>query len=139
MKEVHVVGAAILDGSAVLAARRSIAMSTPLKWEFAGGKVEEGESHEEALEREIFEELGVRITVRGFLADGVHESNDRRIFLHVYEAGIIDGKPEPMEHSELKWIEIDRLGELDWADADIPACKELMKRYGGTCWGYGNS
>ncbi len=57
--------------------------------------------------------------------------------MHVYEAGILEGEPVPREHSQLKWIDIDRLGELDWADADIPACKELMKRYGGVCWGYG--
>ncbi len=137
MKEVHVVGAAILKGCAVLAAKRSMAMQPPLKWEFAGGKVEAGESHGEALKREILEELGIRISVGSFLADGMEEDEDRRILLHVYEACIIEGEPVPREHSQLKWIEIDRLGELDWANADIPACKELMKRYGGFCWGYG--
>ena len=136
MQEIHVVGAAILKGCTVLAAKRSMSMKTPFKWEFAGGKVESGESHAEALEREILEELGVRISVKGFLADGIFETGDRRIILHVYEAGIIDGEPVPKEHSELRWVEINRLGELDWADADIPACKELMKRYGGVCWGY---
>ena len=139
MQDIHVVGAAIMKGCSVLAAKRSITMQPPLKWEFAGGKVEYGESHAKALEREILEELGVRISVNGFLADGVYETNDRRIILHVYEAGIIGGEPVPKEHSELKWVEIDRLGDLDWADADIPACKELMKRYGGVCWGYGIS
>ncbi len=135
MQEIHVVGAAIIKGSGVLAAKRSIEMDPPLKWEFAGGKVEQGESHAQALVREISEELGVRITVKGFLSDGIYETDERRILLHVYEAAIIDGEPVPREHSQLLWIEIDRLGELDWADADIPACKALMKRYGVICCG----
>lgn len=135
MNEIHVVGAAILRGCTVLAAKRSINMQPPLKWEFAGGKVECGESHTEALEREILEELGAIISVKGFLADGMYETDEKCIILHVYEACIIDGEPVPKEHSELRWIEIGRLGDLDWADADIPACKELMKRYGAVCCG----
>lgn len=136
MKEVHVVGAAIMDGENVLAAQRSINMSAPLKWEFAGGKVEEGETHTQALERELLEELGVRIKVLGFLAAGTSEIDDKNIMLHVYEAEIVEGKPIPKEHSRLEWIEIDALGELDWAEADIPACTELMRRYGSSCWCY---
>ena len=143
MQEIHVVGAAIMDGCRVLAAKRSRFMYPPFKWEFAGGKIESGESHEQALEREILEELGIGIKVKAFVADGTSgindKINDKRIVLHVYEAGIISGEPAPKEHSELCWVEVDRLGELDWAEADIPACKELMKRYGGVCWNYGRA
>lgn len=136
MQEIHVVGAAIMKGCSVLAAKRSMSMNTPFKWEFAGGKVESGESREEALAREIHEELGVRISVGNYVAEGSFETNGKKIVLHVYEAVMIDGEPAAKEHSELKWIEIDGLGELDWAEADIPACKELMKRYGSVCWKY---
>lgn len=136
MKEIHVVGAAIMDGEKVLAAQRSIDMNTPLKWEFAGGKVENGESHAAALIREVREELGVRIEVKDFLATGVWEDGENRILLHVYEAEILEGKPEASEHAQLKWIELDGLGQLEWAEADIPACKELMRRRGASCWYY---
>ena len=129
MREIHVVGAAILEGSRVLAARRSADMHPPLKWEFAGGKVEDGESYEQALKREILEELGVDIRVGPPVAVGVSETGGRRVVLHVYEAGIIEGKPVPKEHSTLEWVEISRLSGLDWADADIPACRELERRY----------
>ncbi len=139
MRDIHVVGAAIMNGCSVLAAKRSKFMYPPFKWEFAGGKVEEGESHQQALEREIMEELGVSIRVKDFVADGISEEDDIKIFLHVYEAEILSGNPLPKEHSELVWVEIDRLGEYDWADPDIPACKELIRRYGGVCWNYRNS
>lgn len=130
MLEIHVVGAAVMDKGKVLAAQRSKDMFPPLKWEFAGGKVESGETHSQALQRELYEELGIKIKVNGFVADGESEIGKKRIVLHVYEAEIVEGKPVPSEHSELRWIEVDRLCELDWADADIPACKMLMKRHG---------
>lgn len=137
MKEIHVVGAAILNGSKVLAAQRSHAMSAPMKWEFAGGKVEPGETHQQALQRELREELGIDADVGSFLATGSSDQGDRTILLHIYEAKIVRGEPVAREHARIRWVEIDGMGELDWAEADIPACKELMKRYGSVCWNFG--
>lgn len=128
MREIHVVGAAIIQEDKVLAAQRSNKMSHPLKWEFAGGKVEEGETHRQALQRELYEELGISVKVNDFVASGNSEINGSRIVLHVYEAEITEGIPVKGEHSSLRWVEIGRLLELDWADADIPACKELIKK-----------
>lgn len=133
MREMHVVGAAILDYGRVLAARRSASMYPPFKWEFAGGKVEDGETHARALVREIREELGVAISVGRFVALGIYDDDGVRIMLHVYEAAITAGQPAPGEHSEIRWVEIEELASLDWAEPDIPACKELIRRYGGTC------
>ncbi len=135
MKDIQVVGAAVLEGGKVLAARRSADMRQPFKWEFAGGKVEDGETHAQALAREIHEELGIRVTVGDFVAEGIDEDGDRRIMLDVYEASITEGRPVPMEHSEIKWVGIDDLGSLDWAEPDIPVCKALMKKYGSICCG----
>jgi 8-oxo-dGTP diphosphatase len=137
MKEIHVVGAAILEGSKVLAAQRSNAMSSPMKWEFAGGKVEPGETHQQALQRELKEELGIEAEVGESLATGRSDQDDHIIFLHVYEASVLQGEPVAFEHARIRWVEIDGMGELDWAEADIPACKELMKRYGSVCWNFG--
>ncbi|MCX7922156.1 MAG: (deoxy)nucleoside triphosphate pyrophosphohydrolase [Clostridia bacterium] len=130
MQEIHVVGAAIRDGKKLLAAQRSEKMKMPLKWEFAGGKVESGETHRQALEREIFEELGVAIKVGKFIADGYSKVGDKTIILHVYEASILEGVPRAAEHAQLKWIDIVEIPELDWAEPDIPACKEIIKIYG---------
>jgi 8-oxo-dGTP diphosphatase len=135
MLEINVVGAAILEGVKVLAAQRSEKMSPPFKWEFAGGKVESGETHEQALSREIHEELGILIRVGGFLAKGSFDDGDKRIILYVYEASIVEGSPVSREHSDVRWIEIDAIGSLDWAEPDIPACRELMRRYGSICCG----
>ena len=128
MQEIHVVGAAIKDGDKVLAAQRSLTMSNPLKWEFVGGKVESGESHGEALKRELMEELGVNIKVLGHIATGTSIIRDKRIVLHVYEAEIIEGKPIAKEHAQLKWIRMSEIHKLDWAEADIPACERLKQR-----------
>ncbi|MCX7708491.1 MAG: (deoxy)nucleoside triphosphate pyrophosphohydrolase [Clostridia bacterium] len=129
MKEIHVVGAAIREGKRILAAQRSEKMSAPLKWEFAGGKVEDGEAHQEALKRELQEELGIDIQVGEHLATGIVEDSNRKIILHVYEASILQGNPEAKEHSLLKWIDIKDIYQLDWAEPDIPACEILLRRY----------
>src|SRR5690242_9752672 len=130
MCEIHVVGAAIRDGDKILAVRRSPEMKAPLKWEFAGGKVELGETHEQALLRELSEELGVIARIKHYIATGLSEDNGKRIILHVYEAEILKGIPEIREHIEMKWVSFDELAGLDWADADIPVCRELVRKYG---------
>lgn len=128
MLEIHVVGAAIMDGGKVLAAQRSEKMNSPLKWEFVGGKVEQGESHHQALEREVFEELEVRIRAGDHIATGYSIFNGKKIVLHVYKAELIKGVPVLKEHARIRWVDIASLMELDWAEADIPACRELIKR-----------
>lgn len=130
MQEIHVVGAAIRDGNKILAAQRSEKMSVPLKWEFVGGKVEQGETHEQALERELTEEMGIKIRVGKYIASGSEESNGRKIILHVYEAEILDGEPTAREHAQIRWVDISELERLDWAIPDIPACEELLRMYG---------
>lgn len=126
MKEIHVVGAAIMDGSKVLAAQRSKKMKSPLKWEFVGGKVEKGETHKSALEREVQEELGIRIEVKDFVAEGSSLIEDKRIILYVYKASILEGIPKVREHLQLRWVDIEDIEQLDFAEADLPACQKLL-------------
>lgn len=134
MKEIVVVGAAIVDDGKILAAQRSMDMDLPLKWEFPGGKVETGETHQQALKREISEELGVDIEVGELIGNSVYECENKRICLHVYSSGIIGGEPIAREHAKLKWIDIDAIGEVEWAEPDIPVCKELLKKHGSVWW-----
>lgn len=129
MQEIHVVGAAIIKDGKILAAQRSHEMKSSLKWEFAGGKVEANETHQQALEREIQEELGISIKVHDHIATGCSEADGRKIVLHVYEAELLDGIPHAREHSQVKWIDAGGIENMDWAEADIPACKELIRKY----------
>lgn len=130
MRELHVVGAAITRASdgAVLVTRRSEKMSNPLSWEFPGGKVEPGESPEAALAREILEELGVRIEVHGFIAQGRAPAGSRLIVLDVYRAHLIDPDPQVTlaEHDQWRWCPVPALAALDWAPADVPIVEAMV-------------
>jgi len=129
MQELDVVGAAIVEDNKVLASQRSEKMKSPLKWEFAGGKVLQNETHEVALKRELQEELGVDIYVGSFIEKGHSIVEDKIINLYVYSAQILTGVPHIKEHAQIMWIEIDRIMELDWAEADLPVCERLQKLY----------
>lgn len=120
MKELHVVGAAILRGSECLVARRGPGMSLPGKWEFPGGKVEAGEDPRAALVREIREELGLHISVTDRVGRGTAIMGDRRIVLDVYLATMTGGDLALAEHAEVAWCGADTLMSLDWAEADVP-------------------
>lgn len=126
-EQIHVVGAAIFDGRGrVLVAQRSAEMALPLLWEFPGGKVEPGESPEEALAREVEEELGLEVTVGEFVARGSHlTSSGRRVVLDVYRARLVAGRLVLVEHADARWCAPDELRALDWPEADLPAVEVL--------------
>jgi 8-oxo-dGTP diphosphatase len=119
----QVVGAAILRGGQVLAARRTLPVTAAGRWEFPGGKVEEGESPGEALVREISEELGCRIEVTGWLTERVMIGSIQ--CLTVATAQIVAGDPQPTEHDAVRWLGAEQLEEVDWLDADRPFLDEL--------------
>ena len=118
-----VVGAAILRGGRVLAARRTAPAETAGRWEFPGGKVDAGETDAESLVREIEEELGVRIRVGRWL-DGAVAVGERYL-LRVALAEIVRGEPAPTEHDAVRWLAADELDEVDWLDGDRPFLAEL--------------
>lgn len=131
MKELHVVGAAILRGSECLVARRGSSMSLPGKWEFPGGKVEAGEDPRAALVREIREELGLHISVADCVGRGTAIMGDRRIVLDVYLATMTGGDLALAEHAEVAWCGADTLQALDWAEADVPVLAAVKARLEG--------
>lgn len=112
----RVVCAVILEEDRVFVCRRPIDKSEGGRWEFPGGKVEEGESDGEALEREILEELGIEIRVGEFLG----ESLGPRISLVAYLCERLENAWELREHLEARWVrEVDG-DQLDWAALDVP-------------------
>ena len=118
-----VVGVAVVEDGRVLAAYRP---GPDGGWEFPGGKVEPGETDEEAAVREIREELDLEIKVGASLGTGVDISAAYR--LYVYLATIVAGDPVLREHSELRWFAAAELDERDWLVPDRPFVRELRSR-----------
>ncbi|CAN5483536.1 (deoxy)nucleoside triphosphate pyrophosphohydrolase [soil metagenome] len=118
-----VVGAAILRDGRVLACRRTSPPAARGRWELPGGKVEPGESPGEALVREVAEELGVRITVTGWLA-GASPIGDTHV-LTAATATVEVWAPHPVEHDRLRWLLPAELDEVDWLEPDRPFLSQL--------------
>lgn len=127
-KTVKVVGAIILnEADEVLCALRSSNMSLPNYWEFPGGKVEENESVEEAIIREIKEELNCSIETNQIFLEYTHEYEHIFVNLITVLCRLVEGTPTASEHAELKWINKQNLTGLQWAPADIPTVELLCK------------
>lgn len=122
VKIIPVVCAIIEQDNLVLCALRSERMSLPGKWEFPGGKLEVNELPEEALIREIKEELNVEIKIIEALPFAEHSYiPEKTIRLIPFRCNILsDNSPRATEHSELRWMKKDELLQLDWAAADVP-------------------
>jgi 8-oxo-dGTP diphosphatase len=126
-KNINVVGAIIEnDYQEILCALRSTAMNLPNLWEFPGGKINNGESQSEALEREIREELLCGIEVLTPFDDIPHEYEKMIIRLITYKCKLIEGTPTATEHAKLVWLKRENLGSLVWAPADVPTVNKLM-------------
>lgn len=105
-------------------------MSQPGKWEFPGGKVEEGETEDGCLIREIREELGVDVDIVERLGSFPYTyEHGFSLELIPFRCQITAGQPLPSEHAEIRWIRKEHLKDLDWAGADIPVVVDYLLRY----------
>ncbi len=100
-----------------------------MKWEFPGGKIEKGESPEDALIREIEEELGISIQIMYFLDSNIHQYATKAIRLIPFVCKIKEGEISLREHAQYKWLNRNELLDLDWAEADIPIVNAYLKQY----------
>lgn len=112
-----------MDGR-VLACERADPPDVAGKWEFPGGKVEPGETEEQALIRECDEELAVEIKVGARVAGDVLLGHGRAV-LRVYAATLVSGEPQALEHSDLRWLGVDELDSVRWLPADAPIVAAL--------------
>lgn len=127
-KRINVVGAVLTDGTKVLAAQRGEGMSLAGCWEFPGGKIEQGETPQQALRRELQEELLCTAEIGEKVTTTEHEYDFGIVILTTFFGTIVDQEPTLTEHAEVRWVEAAELVELPWAPADVPAV-ELVTRH----------
>lgn len=124
---IKVTCAIILFNSQILVTQRSEKMSLPLKWEFPGGKVEEGENVIECIKREIREEINIEIEVVKQLSNRIYDYGAFTINLIPFLSKYVSGEIILSEHNDYKLLDKSELINLDWAAADLPIVAELLK------------
>lgn len=122
-----VVGLALNNDGEILIAKRPNNKALAGKWEFPGGKIEEGESHSDALKREFFEEMGIEIDSIHPMGKYCHSYSFGEFDLFVYFCRIIKSRPIALEHQELCWSSIEKLITFDLVDADKKIIVDLLK------------
>lgn len=122
MKTIEVVAGVIKKDEEILIAKRKGGEFDGL-WEFPGGKIEENETHEEALVRELKEELNIGVSIQDFITTIKYQYKSFNLLMHIYNAIIYDGEISLNVHSDLKWVKINELEKIQWVPADV----ELLK------------
>jgi 8-oxo-dGTP diphosphatase len=125
MNKVEVVAAVIQKDNKIFCAQRNLFKSMGGKWEFPGGKIEIGETREEALVREIKEELDSDIVVDKYLMTVEHDYPTFHITMHAYLGTLVKGELTLKEHNDSVWLSKEELLSLDWADADKPIVDKI--------------
>ena len=123
----EVVAALIWDGDRFLICQRPKKKARGLLWEYVGGKVEPGETKQEALIRECREELDVTISVGDVFMDVVHEYPDITVHLTLFHASIAEGTIRLLEHNAIAWITPAEIPDYDFCPADEDINKQIIK------------
>lgn len=125
---VEVVAALIWDKDKFMICQRPAHKARAFLWEFVGGKVESGETKEQALIRECKEELAVTLSVEDVFMDVVHEYPDITVHLTLFNATISEGVPQKLEHNDIRWISPTEIPNYDFCPAD----KNILRKIKGS-------
>ena len=123
---VEVVAALIWDKNKFMICQRPAHKARGLLWEFVGGKVEPGETKEQALIRECREELAITLFVGDVFMDVVHEYPDIKVHLTLFHAVIAEGTPQKLEHNDIKWITPAEIPDYDFCPADVEILAKIQ-------------
>ena len=131
MKEqiTEVVAALILRGNKFMICQRPAHKARGLLWEFVGGKLEPGETKEQALMRECREELNILLSVGDVFMNVVHEYPDLTVHLTLFNATIAEGEPQKLEHNDIKWITPSDIQKYEFCPADEVILSKIMANY----------
>lgn len=121
----EVVAALIWDKDKFMICQRPAHKARGLLWEFVGGKVEPGETKEQALIRECQEELAVTLSIGDVFMDVVHEYPDLTVHLTLFNAVILEGIPQKLEHNDIKWITPGEIPNYEFCPADVEILKKI--------------
>lgn len=127
-KTIDVACGLIFDGRFILVARRTEGKHLAGHWEFPGGKVEQGETAEQCLKRELKEEFTINTEVGEFVAQSIFDYADKRIRLLAYKVKPLSGEFQLIDHDEIRWLPIEELDSLKWSPADIPIIAALKQQ-----------
>ena len=122
----EVVAALIWNDDKFMICQRPATKSCALLWEFVGGKVEKGETKEQALVRECREELGITLSVGEVFTEVVHEYPDITVHLTLFNATIIEGVPQKLEHNDIRWITPQEIPQYNFCPADKDILRKIM-------------
>ena len=123
----EVVAALIWEQDKFMICQRPAQKARGLLWEFVGGKVEPGETREQALIRECREELEVELDVGGVFTEVVHEYPDLTVHLTLFHAAIREGTPEKLEHEDIRWITVNEIDQYVFCPADEEILAKLKR------------
>ena len=129
MNVTEVAAALIWENGRFMICRRPAHKARGLLWEFVGGKVEPGETKQQALVRECMEELAVKVTVGDVFMELVHEYPDITVHLTLFNATIAEGVPQKLEHNDIKWIRVFEIDNYDFCPADTEILEMIKKTY----------
>ena len=125
----EVVAALIWEGEKFMICRRPAHKARGLLWEFVGGKVEPGETKEQALVRECREELAITVAVGSVFTEVTHVYPDLTIHLTLFNARIAEGTPQKLEHSDIRWITPAEIGKYEFCPADEEILGQIREKF----------
>ena len=126
---VEVVAALIWENNKFMICQRPEHKARGLLWEFVGGKVEAGETKEQALIRECKEELDILLSIGDVFMDVVHKYPDLTVHLTLFNATIAEGEPQKLEHNDIKWITPSEIPNYEFCPADEEILDRIIEKY----------